>query len=720
MLELFEHNQKAYQAAVRMMEKYGKAAIVHPTGTGKSYIAFHLIEEHAEEVIFWLSPSEYIFRTQLENLKKQAPDLPLQNVHFYTYAKLMCCAPEELAAIAALSPAYIILDEFHRVGAECWGASTMGLLKYCPNAKMLGLSATNVRYLDNQRDMAQELFDGHVASEMTLGEAIVRGILPTPKYVTTVYQAQKALEQYQARVDRLQPESIRETNQKYLEELRRTLEQAEGLDRVFEHHITDRQGKYLVFCASREHMDEMMSHVQEWFSGVNPEQNVYKAYSDDPSTMREFEAFKADQSGALKLLFCIDMLNEGVHIAGVSGVILFRPTISPIVYKQQIGRALTTGKNTIPLILDIVNNFEGLNSIAGLQNEMDQAVHRLYVNGEREKVVAERFEVVEQVHDSRKLFEQLEKSLDSTWEHYFLAAKAYYNEHGELTVPIRYTTKEGLNLGSWLQVQRLVRRGKRNGSLSERQIEQLDQIGMIWDDRVDLAWKRGLSRAASYYKKNGNLNVPFPYKDSDGFALGQWVGVKRREYQNGDLTEEQIRQLEGIGMTWDAVSAKWERGYAEAAAYYAEHQNLDVPQKYVTESGLKLGNWVAYQRQSYQEKSLSMEQIRRMEQIGMRWEGRNNSRWMECYRDAAKYFREHGDLNVPPDYVTDEGKTLGKWLARMRYAYQKPKGSGSGLTQERILLLEQIGMKWDTVRTGKLRKAEEASGLVRTGGLKSA
>lgn len=55
-LQLFDHNKKAYKVAVNMMQQYGKAAIVHPTGTGKSYIAFKLIEDHPDEVIFWLSP----------------------------------------------------------------------------------------------------------------------------------------------------------------------------------------------------------------------------------------------------------------------------------------------------------------------------------------------------------------------------------------------------------------------------------------------------------------------------------------------------------------------------------------------------------------------------------------------------------------------------------------------------------------------------------------
>lgn len=121
------------------------------------------------------------------------------------------------------------------------------------NAKLLDLTATNVRYLDNNRDMA-ELFDGHIASEMTLGEAIVRGILSAPKYVTTVYQYQKDLAKYQTRVDNLHTSGIQDVNQKYLDILRRALEQEDGLDKVFAHHITDKSGKYIVFCANKEHM----------------------------------------------------------------------------------------------------------------------------------------------------------------------------------------------------------------------------------------------------------------------------------------------------------------------------------------------------------------------------------------------------------------------------------------------------------------------------------
>ena len=678
-----------------MMQQYGKAAIVHPTGTGKSYIAFKLIEDHPEAVILWLSPSEYIFKTQLDSLEKQDADLSLANVAFYTYAKLMCCTDEQLAEIAAQHPAYIILDEFHRAGAEYWGKGVEKLLQLCPPAKLLGLTATNVRYLDNNRDMAAELFEGHIASEMTLGEAIVRGILPAPKYVTTVYRYQNELARYQQRVDNLHSVGIQDVNQKYLDALRRALEQADGLDKVFQKHITNPSGKYIVFCANREHMEEMQSHVPEWFGKIAANGvHVYKAYSSDPATSREFEAFKADASPALKLLFCIDMLNEGVHVEEISGVILFRPTISPIIYKQQIGRALTAGDSATPLILDIVNNFEGLCSIAGLQNEMTQAVRRLYANGESDRIVTERFEIIEQVRDCRILFEQLQRSLSSTWDHYYAQASIYYTEHGNLNVPVSYTTAAGLSLGSWLQVQRLVRAGKRVGNLTQQQIDRLDAIGMEWDGRLDLAWKRAFAMAETYYQEHGNLFVPNRYKAKDGFALGQWISVRRQKYLDGELTTEQIQQLESIGMVWDTVSARWEKGYAEATAYYAANGNLEVPSKYVTPSGVALGSWISTQRRLYQEQKLSADKIDRLEKIAMDWTDSHDRSWQKYYTAAVQYRQAHGNLDIPASYVTADGITLGKWFTRLRHIYEKSGTGTRALSAARKAMLDNLGMQW--------------------------
>lgn len=699
-LHLFEHNARAYQAAAAMLEQYGKAAVVHPTGTGKSYIAFKLIEDHPDAAFLWLSPSEYIFKTQLENLQKQAPDFPLGNVRFSTYARLLFCTEEQLAEIAALHPAYIIMDEFHRAGAERWGERVRELLELCPDAKLLGLTATSIRYLDNNRDMAEELFDGHIASEMTLGEAIVRGILPAPKYVTTVFRYQNELAKYQARVDSLRSPGVQDANQKYLEALRRALEQADGLDRVFAKHITEMCGKYIVFCSGKEHMDEMAFHVPEWFADVNKNIKVYKTYASDPEASKEFAAFKADKGEHLKLLFCIDMLNEGVHVEGISGVILFRPTVSPIIYKQQIGRALTAGVTAAPLILDVVNNFEGLSSISGLQKEMTAAVQRLYANGAGEKIVAERFEVIEQVQNCRALFEQLENSLSSTWDHYFAAASTYYAEHGNLKVPLRYKTPGGLSLGDWVQTQRQIRKGKRTfGTLTQQQIERLDSIGMVWETRSETAWAKGLEAARRYRQQYGDLQVPSAYKDADGFALGNWIRNTRSRFGSGGLKESQIRELDALGMVWNSIDAKWERCYAEAALYYEKHGSLNLAPKYVSPSGIRLGAWVENQRAYYLKGELSDDKIRRLEAIGMLWEGRNDRQWLKSYEAAARYFQQYGDLNVPYQYVSPEGIRLGYWVVRQRAAYKgrfsiEKKTNRKPLSYERKRLLDAIGMNW--------------------------
>ena len=699
-LHLFEHNARAYQAAAAMLEQYGKAAVVHPTGTGKSYIAFKLIEDHPDAAFLWLSPSEYIFKTQLESLQKQAPDFPLGNVRFSTYARLLFCTEEQLAEVAALHPAYIIMDEFHRAGAEHWGERVQKLLALCPDAKLLGLTATSIRYLDNNRDMAEELFDGHIASEMTLGEAIVRGVLPAPKYVTTVFRYQNELAKYQARVDSLRSPGVQDANQKYLEALRRALEQADGLDKVFAKHITQTCGKYIVFCSGKEHMDEMVSHVLEWFAGVNKNIKVYKTYSSDPETSKEFTAFKVDNGDHLKLLFCIDMLNEGVHVEGISGVILFRPTVSPIIYKQQIGRALTAGATAAPLILDVVNNFEGLSSISGLQKEMTAAVQRLYANGEGEKIVTERFEVIEQVQNCRILFERLENSLSSTWDHYFAAASSYYAEHGNLKVPLRYKTPGGLSLGDWVQTQRQIRKGKRTfGTLTQQQIERLDGIGMVWETRSETAWARGLEAARRYRQQYGDLQVPSAYKDADGFALGNWIRNTRSRFGSGGLKESQIRELDALGMVWNNIDAKWERCYAEAALYYEKHGSLNLAPKYVSPSGIRLGAWVENQRAYYLKGELSDDKIRRLEAIGMLWEGRNDRQWLKSYEAAARYFQQYGDLNVPYQYVSPEGIRLGYWVVRQRAAYKgrfsiEKKANRKPLSYERKRLLDAIGMNW--------------------------
>lgn len=469
-IKLFEHNETAYTSAIKMLNKTGKAAIIHPTGTGKSFIAFKLCEDNINKRICWLSPSEYIFKTQCENLAAVGSAVP-DNIAFFTYAKLMLMSDSELEEI---KPDYIILDEFHRCGAEIWGKGVENLLNKYPDIPVLGLSATAIRYLDNRRDMSDELFDGNIASEMTLGRAIVRGILNSPKYVTALYSYQKDFEKYEYRVRHAQSKIVRDAGEKYLEALKRAIEKAEGLDLIFGKHITDKSGKYIVFCANKEHMDEMISNVPNWFSEIDKNPEIYSAYSNNPETSAAFDNFKKSESKHLKLLFCIDMLNEGVYVDGISGVIMFRPTVSPIIYKQQIGRALCTGSNKNAVILDIVDNISGLYSVGAIEEEIKDAVDFYNYRGESSYIVNDKFKIIDEVADCKRLFDELDRTLSASWDFKYGEAEKYYRKNGNLLPPQTYVTEDGYRLGEWLGSQR---RQCRNGKLDVERQERLENIG---------------------------------------------------------------------------------------------------------------------------------------------------------------------------------------------------------------------------------------------------
>ncbi len=696
-ITLYRHNAQGYEAALHMLAENGKAAIVHPTGTGKSFIGFKLCEDNPDKNICWLSPSEYIFRTQIENLKAASNGYAPENVQFFTYAKLMLM---EEAEIAVLRPDFIILDEFHRCGAELWGQGVRNLLNAYPNVPILGLSATNIRYLDNQRDMADELFDGNVASEMTLGEAIVRGILAAPKYVQSVYSYQKDLKEYERRVRQAKSKAVQDAGQRYLEALRRAIEKADGLDVIFDRHMTDRTGKYIIFCADKAHMDEMMAHT-EWFAKVDRHPKIYSLYTEDASASKEFQAFKEDRDTThLRLLYAIDALNEGVHVEGVSGVILLRPTISPIIYKQQIGRALSASKSTEPIIFDIVNNIENLYSIGAIEEEMRAAVTYYRYWDKDEEIVQDRFAVYDEVKNCRAIFEDLEDALTASWDYMYAEAGRYYREHGDLEVPRRYKTVEGYSLGSWLQVQRKVRAGEQLGKLDADRIGKLDAIGMRWESVSDVSWQRYFAAAKAYFEQNGDLNVKTQYVTPDGIRLGVWICNLRSYRRSGAksrfLTPERMAMLEAIGMIWDQPDYVFERNYAAALEYFHLHGDLNVPVN-CTFQGVKLGIWIRNLRAVKKKKNgyatLSQEQIQRLEQIGMCWEDRLTALWNQGYAQAKNYYEAQGDLNVLLSYVSETGYPLGKWLYQQREAFRKGK-----LPAERVSFLDALEMPWKQTR----------------------
>lgn len=718
-VNLYPHNQIAYRNALRLMEQSGRTAVIHPTGTGKSFIAFKLAEEHPGEKMIWLAPSEYIFHSQRENyLAAGGEEAALSGITFLTYSKLMYNMTDaEKWDIEP--PSYIILDEFHRCGADSWGRGVELLLEACPGAKVLGLSATNIRYLDNRRDMAEELFTGQVASRMELTEAIAQGILPAPVYICGMYDYRDELRKLSRRVRR-QRGGVQDNSTKLLNRLRHALEQADTPAELFGKYMK-KNGKYIVFCSGREHMEKMIAMAGQWYGALDEQPTIYRAIYDNADSPQEVREFSADDSEHLKLLYCIDMLNEGVHVADVDGAVLLRPTASPTLYLQQVGRALAVPSRdqaVQPMIFDLVDNFDSLKCI----DSFLEAYHSAEPDRHREQEqTIYKFRLIDEVRESRELFEKLGQSLASSWDACYEEAKAYFELHENLKIPKDYITESGISLGSWLITQRRVRAGAVPGRLTKEQIQKLDDIGMQWESRIGKAWENGYQELVKYREKHGDVDVLSRYVTEDGYPLGKFVANQRLAWKNSrsgsgscgrTLLPEREQRLNELGFIWEKRTArseaaeadpdnrydsKWTEKFNLAEQYYREHGNLEVPKEY-TVQGVRLGRWVNALRSTRIRPGsthyrLDAERIKQLDSIGMRWAGES---WEVRYHLAELYYQEHGDLKISQNYVTetkDERIWLGKWVAAQRKKRNHPGGKHD-LTHEQEKRLEAIGMEW--------------------------
>lgn len=189
-IKLYEHNQKAYDALLDMLGERDRACVIKPTGTGKFVIIAKMVQDNPDKRFLLLGTNDYMFNDQMANLAEIAPGFTPENLQFMTYSAAMMTARrgEEISGYDV-----VVADEFHHCGAEEWGKGVTHILDANESAKVVGFSATPIRYSDGGRNMADEMFDGNVAYSMELEEAWLRGILPIPKYVTAFYEAPKEL-----------------------------------------------------------------------------------------------------------------------------------------------------------------------------------------------------------------------------------------------------------------------------------------------------------------------------------------------------------------------------------------------------------------------------------------------------------------------------------------------------------------------------------------------
>ena len=405
-IDLYPHNRDAYEKLCSMLSSSNKACIVHPTGTGKSFIGMEYVLDHPSERVLWLTPSDYIRVEQSRAFSRAGLTGLPNNLAYMTYATAMSKARRDDEISSA---DVIVLDEFHHAGAPEWSKGVDAIMKANPHAKTIGLSATAIRYSDNLRNMADEIFEGHVASEMSLSQAWLRGLLPIPKYVTALYKSDEALSTIESRIERIKAEKRSANLRSKYERLRRSLEGADGLDVVFSRHIASPAPKIIVFCSGIDHVNELMLLRREWFKRINSAIHAYKTFVGDPFGSKDYEAFVSDESDSVKVLYCINQLNEGVHIDGIDAVIMARPTNSPVIFQQQLGRALDAADNRVPLVFDLVNNFDSVGAYAFVES-LEKEFAGMLSRGERTERRPEDFTIVDEVKDVRALVEQIEMS----------------------------------------------------------------------------------------------------------------------------------------------------------------------------------------------------------------------------------------------------------------------------------------------------------------------
>jgi superfamily II DNA or RNA helicase/TRAP-type C4-dicarboxylate transport system substrate-binding protein len=198
------------------------------------------------------------------------------------------------------------------------------------------------------------------------------------------------------------------------------------------------------------------------------------------------------------------------------------------------------------------------------------------------------------------------------WENGFRHLKQFAEENGHTQVPSKYVV-DGFRLGGWINTQRI------NWLKLDKERQELLQQLPGWTTNTRTSqWEEGFGHLVAYTEENGTAQVP-TYCVFNGFKLGQWVGVQRSGWNSvSDDRKRRLKQLPGWAAS--ARAAWWEEGFRQLQQYAKENGHACPPQSYKTADGVRLGSWVATQRQAMMQAKLSPERQKRLEKLpGWQW-----------------------------------------------------------------------------------------------------
>jgi len=358
------------------LEGIEKGVVVAATGVGKTHLAS----------FDTLGFKRVLFVAHRDEILKQAYDIfqsirPHSKMGFYNGKRKDHGADIYFAGVQTLSREenlnyfdagyfdYIIIDEFHHAAAD----SYQKLIDYFKPKFLLGMTATPYR-LDNQD--IYTICDDNVIYEISLRQAIERDML-VPF-------------QYQAIYDPTDYDQIRMVNGRYMvEDLENQLSRHERADIILRSFRRLAGNQTLGFCVSINHAEYMANYFNKL--GISSTA-VHSAMNQNGNKYDRVSAIEALTSGELKVVFAVDIFNEGVDIPSIDTVMFLRPTESYTVFLQQLGRGLRRYKGKEFLtVIDFIGNFkrahyiplllEGKNPVNILNESTKQRIIHDYPDG---------------------------------------------------------------------------------------------------------------------------------------------------------------------------------------------------------------------------------------------------------------------------------------------------------------------------------------------------
>ena len=713
-IELYPHNQAALNHLEEALKYTRRAAVIQPTGTGKSFVALAFIERRPNNSFLYLAPSTHIFN----QLKHHAGHTDvLLHTTMMTYQKLCLLHEDELGK---LEPDYIILDEFHRCGADDWGSAVDHLLALYVECFLIGFTATPVRYLDKAgtRDMSEELFHGSIASYYTLQDAINDKVLPVPHYVLGDILMNERVSSLETALTQVASYGrARTAGYSLLESLKRNMAEAQGIDEIFKCHMPNRFAKLIVFCRNLEHIAQCREDMHRWL-GPGKKIREYVCRSDEKAADIELNAFAGDnERNAIRLLYCVDMLNEGIHIKDVDGVVMLRPTISPIVYLQQIGRCLACSSDgsTSPVIFDLVNNYE-----SARVEESGQRVFNIEFSHHPSSGKGKNTPIPFYMSGVPTQFEAILEKFDhlftraGRWDFCYSILQEFYHEYGQY--PHSRTCYRGIKIGRWLSEQILY---IQHNSLSVARKERLEMLPgwstfLIERQPTRRTFDDYYKELLVYFEREGHIDIPQSYiNPSTGCKLGLYLTRLRnirKKTDRGHLSQDQINRLNALGMKWvkrEHPYRDFDYYYQQLIKFYRREGHIKVPTRFIDpDTGCHLGNFINCVRQAKRGTGhdivLTDRQIEMLNDLGMVWQVQASPLPFDTYyEELLRYYRREGHIRVPgTDIVPENGCTLGKFIQRMR-AIRAGTASSGFITQEQIAKLDAMGMVWNASNSKK-------------------